>query len=52
MGLTDSLRRLFGGASETDDGPTFECTTCGRQYDADRTVCADCNGRVQEVAPA
>jgi len=49
MGLTDSLKRLFGGDDE--DVPAYECTTCGRQYDTDRTVCADCNGRVDEIAP-
>jgi uncharacterized OB-fold protein len=51
MGLTDSLKRLFGGDDEADV-PAYECTTCGRQYEADRTVCADCNGRVEEITPA
>lgn len=50
MGLTDSLKRLLGGADE-QEVPDYECTTCGRQYDAEQTVCAACNGRVEKVAP-
>ena len=50
MGLTDSLRRLVAGTSETDEGPTYECTTCGREYEADRTMCVDCNSHVQKVS--
>lgn len=51
MGLIESLRRLVGGGSDADEGPVYECSTCGRQYDERRTVCLDCNSRVQEVTP-
>jgi uncharacterized OB-fold protein len=52
MGLTDSLRRLLGRGSEAEEGPRYECTTCGRQYDTKRAVCVDCSGRVEEVVAA
>jgi uncharacterized OB-fold protein len=49
MGLTDSLKRLVGSTEEEDGGPGYECSTCGRQYEERRTVCTDCNSRVQEI---
>jgi uncharacterized OB-fold protein len=52
MGLTDTLRRLMGGDGETEEGPLYECSTCGREYEERRRLCVDCNSRVQEITPA
>jgi uncharacterized OB-fold protein len=49
MGLTDSIRRLVGGGEE-EPGPAYECSTCGRAYETERSVCVDCNGHVREAS--